>query len=83
MKDERGLYYFPFPDNRQVRMYVRAVGDEICFRMWSADDPQLWKQHGWVPSEAVRQATDMYQKGAFDPRQAYDVGIAGALLKEE
>jgi len=82
MKDDRGLYYFPYPDNRQVRMYVRAVGTEICFRMWKAGDPHLWEQHGWVPYEAVRQATAMYQKEAFDPRQAYDIGLARGLLKE-
>ncbi len=83
MKDERGVYYFPFPDKRQVRMYVRNVGGEVCFRMWNADDPGLWEQHGWVAYEAVRQAADMYRRGSFDPRQAYDLTVAKALLKSE
>ena len=83
MKDERGLYYYPFPDNRQVRMYVRTVGEEVCFRMWHADDPAMWERHGWVPHEAVRQAAGMYAGGAFDPRRAYDIDVARALLKEQ
>lgn len=83
MKDDRGSYYYPFPDNRQVRMYVRTVGNEICFRMWNAVDPGLWEQHGWVPWEAVRQAAGMYRKGSFDPGQAYDVDVARALLKDK
>ncbi len=83
MQDERGPYYYPFPDNRKVRMYVRAVGQEVCFRMWNADDPGMWEQHGWVPYGAVRQAADMYRRGAFDPRQAYDIDVARALLEEQ
>jgi len=36
MKDDKGFYYYPFPENKQVRMYVREVADDICFRMWNA-----------------------------------------------
>ena len=83
MKDDRGLYYFPFPDNKRVRMYVRDLGADVCFRMWNADDPELWKQHGWVPHKAIRQAAGMYRKGPFDPDQAYDIDLGRALLGED
>ncbi len=83
MKDEQGLYYYPFPGNHKVRMYVRAVGHEVCFRIWNADDPAMWEQHGWVPYGAVRQAADMYRPDAFDPRRAYDINVARALLEEQ
>ena len=85
MKDKRGLYYYPFPQNKRVRMYVRQSGDEIQFRLWNQDDSELWKQHGWVPYEAIQQASSMYggeKTGAFDPNRAYDVGIARELIED-
>ncbi len=56
MKDKRGFYYYPFSQNRKIRMYVRKAGSEICFRLWSPDDSKLWEEHGWVPYEAIKQA---------------------------
>lgn len=83
MKDQRGHYYYPFPENKRVRMYVQQVGPEICFRMWNADDPQMWEQHGWVPYGAVQQASGMFRrKDKFDPQRAYDLDIARTLLRE-
>jgi len=83
MKDDKGLYYYPFPLNKCVRMYVREMGGEIAFRMWNADDPQLWEEHGWVPYDAIKQAQKMYEVKDFDPKQAYDIQIAQALIKED
>jgi hypothetical protein len=86
MRDERGLYYYPNPANRQVRMYVRAgLGrGQIEFRLWSAVDGALWEQHGWVPYDAVVQAAGLFtHREQFDPRQAYDIAVAHALLTEE
>jgi hypothetical protein len=83
MKDDRGLYYYPFPANKRVRMYIRSNHDEIEFRMWNQDDPQMWEAHGWVPYDAIVQAQAMYQGGGFDPKKAYDVSLAEALLREE
>ncbi len=84
MKDERGLYYHPYPQNPQTRMYVRRQADDIYFRLWNSEDPDLWKEHDWVPYGAIRQATRMYKKGSdFDPSQAYDIRVAEALLKED
>jgi len=82
MKDEKGIYYYPFPDNKRVRMYVKEAGGTIFFRLWNADDPKLWEDHGWVPYEAVEKAMEIYDGNQFKPAQAYDVTIAKALLKE-
>ena len=85
MKDKRGLYYYPFPRNKRVRMYVRQNGDETQFRLWNQDDSELWKQHGWVPYDAIRQASGMYgtdKQNAFDPNGAYDINIAKELVKD-
>ncbi|MGM0453450.1 MAG: hypothetical protein ACQERN_09830 [Thermodesulfobacteriota bacterium] len=83
MKDEIGLYYYPFPQNKRVRMYVKASGDTIYFRLWSADDKSLWEQHGWVPYEAIEQASKIYKGNDFDPNSAYDIRIARTLIRDE
>jgi hypothetical protein len=84
MEDERGLYYYPYPQNKRVRMYVRRQGTDVCFRLWNTDDPDLWVQHGWIPYDAIRKAATMYdKKGAFDPDHTYNLDIAEALLKEK
>jgi hypothetical protein len=69
MKDERGTYYYPFPNNRRVHMYVKESEGAVWFRLWNADDPQLWEQHDWVPHGAILKAADMYTGKAFDPRR--------------
>ncbi len=84
MKDDRGLYYLPFPANKRVRMYVKPVGNEVCFRLWNADDPKMWDEHGWLPYAMIREAAGRYQRkqNGFDPDRAYDIEAARALLKE-
>jgi hypothetical protein len=82
MRDDKGLYYYPFPENKRVRMYVKQTEEIICFRMWNADDAQMWVQHGWVPYEAIRQASALFDKKDFDPDRAYDIRAARALLAE-
>ena len=84
MEDKNGLYYYPFPDNKKVRMYVSLQGGLICFRLWNQDDQELWKEHGWVPYDAIVEASNLYQGGkAFNPREAYDIRLARALLNEK
>jgi hypothetical protein len=83
MKDDKGLYYYPFPLNKSVRMYVREGVDEIWFRMWNSDDPKLWDEHGWIPYDAIKKAEAIYEVKDFDPKQAYDIQIAQALIKED
>ncbi|MDL2269604.1 hypothetical protein LJC71_08205 [Desulfosarcina sp. OttesenSCG-928-A07] len=84
MKDRMGLYYYPFPENKRVRMYVRQKADEIEFRMKNDDDPVVWNKHGWIAYSAIQQAQVLYAKrGAFDPHRAYDLKVAKAVLAEE
>ena len=82
MKDDLGLYYYPNPLNRNFRIYVKEMQGEICFRMWNSEDPALWETHGWVPYGAIRKASKIYQGKTIDPKQAYDIEIAQALLKQ-
>jgi len=83
MKDDRGKYYYPFPQNKKVRMYVQEEGGNVYFRLWNSDDIKLWDDHGWIPYEAIQQAQAMYeQKNDFNPNQAYDLETAKAVLKE-
>jgi hypothetical protein len=56
---------------------------EICFRLWNLDDPDLWETHGWVPYAAIMEAQKIYQGRGFDPKTAYDIRAARALLDEE
>ncbi len=81
MKDDKGLYYHPFPQNKRVRMYVQETGNDIMFRMWNQDDPQMWDDHGWVPYSAVTRAAEMYDKKNFDPKRAYDIHVAREVLE--
>ncbi len=83
MKDDLGKYYYPFPQNKKVRMYVQEIDGMVQFRLWNSDDAKLWDDHGWIPYDAIQQAAAMYErKNAFNPNQAYDLDIAKALLKE-
>jgi hypothetical protein len=82
MEDEKGVYYFPFPKNHQVRMYVRKAEGTVWFRLWNKADPALWDDHGWIPWEAVQQAMALRTPENFDPKQAYDLDVARATLKE-
>ena len=56
---------------------------KVFFRLWNADDALLWKDHGWVSYDAIKQATAMYTGNQFDPKEAYDLQLAQALLKED
>jgi hypothetical protein len=89
MKDNVGIYYYPFPENKRVRMYIREknllVGwyaSEIEFRMKNQDDPST-DDHGWIPYSAIQQAQVLYaQRGSFDPGRAYDIKIAAVLIRD-
>ena len=83
MKDERGLFYYPFPQNKRVRMYVRLTGGGVSFRMYSADDSELWDRHGWVPYDAIQQARAIYSGKGLDAEKAYDLQLATTLIEED
>ena len=63
-------------------MYVRETDGMIWFRLWNTDDPELWEEHGWVPYDAIKQATAMQKRTNFDPNQAYDIAVAKMVIKE-
>lgn len=82
MKDNIGTYYYPFPRNKKIRMYVRKKGSDIEFRMKNDDDPKMWTEHKWVPYDAVLQAKALYNgNNRFDPDRAYDIDAAKELLR--
>ena len=80
MQDFRGTYYFPVPNNRQVKMYVREQDGIIQFRLCNEKEPQVWQRHGWLSYEDVRQASQLYEGQLQDPLQFYDFDIAKHLL---
>jgi len=86
MKDNQGVYYYPFADNKQVRMYVRELNSSIEFRLWKSDEPDLWEKHGWIPHDAIKAAIVMYDPkkgGGFDPSYAYDLKLAKSVLNDQ
>ena len=83
MKDKRGLYYYPNVTNKRIRTYVKKADGQIWFRLYNADDPQLWEAHGWVPYDAIQKAVTQYSGKQFDPTQAYDIDLARALIAED
>lgn len=82
MQDERGLYYYPNVTNKNFRTYVKEEGGQVWFRLYNADDPELWDAHGWVPHDAIERAAALYSGNQFDPSLAYDLQLARALLAE-
>jgi hypothetical protein len=82
VKDDKGVYYYPFPQNKQVRMYVREDRGAVWFRLWNETDAALWDDHGWIPWEAVQQAMALKKPSSFNPEAAYDLDVARAVLSE-
>ncbi len=85
MQDELGLYYYPVPQNKKVRMYVRKTGDEIEFRMWDSSEPAIWEEHDWVCWSVIQKAADLYRKekrSGTPPVHLYDLGIAKKLIAD-
>ena len=83
MKDKLGLYYYPFPDNTRVRMYVSEIHDKICFKFWNADAPEIWDKQSWVPYEEILKATAAYKDKKRNPIEAYDIEVAKNLIRED
>ncbi len=84
MKDERGLFYYPDPADRQTRVYVAIEDNEVHFRIWRDDRPDVWDRHGWVPYSAIQQAAELYRQMGreADPMLLYDIAVAKVLLRE-
>lgn len=85
MQDKLDRYYYPIPQNKRIRMYVRPNMEDIDFRMWDADDPTLWEEHGWAPWSAIQQAAELYRsegrKGG-PPLHLYDTEVAKRLIRD-
>lgn len=83
MQDTYGVYYYPLPGHKSIRMYVRENEEVIEFRLHNDKDPQLWAEHGWLSYEAVRQAAEMYnRRNGNDPLRLYDFDVALHALQE-
>lgn len=85
MHDDNGLFYYPDPANKQVRVYVREDGGGISFRLWHQEHPHVWEQHEWLAYDVIKAAASMYQERGTgtDPLALYDVNVARALIREE
>lgn len=82
MQDDRGCYYYPFPNDKKIRMYVRKEAGQIEFRLWNNEDDLIWEKHKWIPMEAIRQAAAMYGEEKPDPLKLYDLQVAEAVLRD-
>lgn len=85
MKDERGVYYYPNPNLKTTRMYVRKnAGGVIEFRLWSSDNPEIWDRHQWLSLDVIREALKLRTSSGGDsaPSQLYDERVAEGLLLE-
>lgn len=84
MKDNRGIYYYPYPANNRVKMYVRDNNGVIEFRLHNEDDPKLYEEHGWITYEIAKQAAAMYEgKGLRNPLKLYDFEAAEYALANQ
>jgi len=85
MKDERGLYYYPAPQNTRIKMYVREQFGTVEFRMHNHDYPEVWERHGWMPFEEIEAAAQMYKERGRDanPMLLYDLNVATRLIADE
>jgi len=85
MKDERGLYYYPAPQNTRIKMYVRERFGTVEFRMANLDFPEVWERHGWVPYEEIEMAAELYKERGHgqNPLILYDLNVAKRLIADE
>lgn len=86
MQDDKGIYYYAQPGNNKVKVYIRKNDhDEIEFRLWEAEHPEVWEKHGWLPYSVIQRASALYRKernADANPLNLYDLGVASALLGE-
>jgi hypothetical protein len=84
VKDSLGLYYYPSPLEKRVRMYVRQRYGQVEFRLWNSEHAEIWERHDWIPYEAVEEAAAEYKKrkSGTDPLELYDLGVAKRLLAD-
>ena len=78
------MYYFPNAADHRARMYVRR-GEDVQFRLWQADHPDVWDRHQWLDLRVIEDAARLYREernADADPLKLYDAAVARALLEE-
>lgn len=84
MQDKDGIFYYPYPQNKRIRMYVRERDNNIEFRLSNSDHPEIWERHGWLDMDIIKRGAQMFaDRGTkVDPVKIYDLDTARFLLKE-
>lgn len=85
MQDKDGVFYYPNPQNKRIRMYVREQDGSVEFRLSNADHLEVWERHGWLDMDIIKRGAKMFQderNAKADPTKFYDVEMARYLLKE-
>lgn len=84
MQDKDGIFYYPYPGNKRIRMYVREQDGNIEFRLSNVDHPEIWERHGWLDMDIIKRGARMFEeRGAkADPTKIYDIETARFLIKE-
>lgn len=84
MQDKDGIFYYPYPGNKRIRMYVREQDGAIEFRLSNVDYPEIWDRHGWLDMDLIKRGAQMFaERGSkADPTRIYDLETARFLLAE-
>lgn len=84
MHQPEGPFYYPYPGNKRIRMYVRDHEGVIEFRLHNVDHPEIWESHGWLDMDIIKRGAKMFadRGGQADPIQIYDQETARFLIKE-
>jgi hypothetical protein len=84
VQDKDGIFYYPYPGNKRIRMYVRENEGSIEFRLNNVDHPEIWEQHGWIDIDIVRRGAKMFEERGSkgDPTKIYDLETARYLIRE-
>ena len=86
MRDALGIYYYPDPTNKKLRVYVRkSTSGKIEFRLWHDEHPEVWQKHLWLDYDVLIAGANLYKKerdGKSDVLKLYDLSIATSLLNE-
>jgi hypothetical protein len=84
VQDKDGIFYYPYPENKRIRMYVREQDGNIEFRLSNVDHSEIWERHGWRDMDQIKRSAKMYEErgSKVDPMKIYDVETARYLLKE-
>ena len=82
--DKEGLFYYPYPGNKRIRMYLRENEGVIEFRLHNVDHPEIWEGHGWLDMDIIKRGAQMFadRGGKADPIQIYDLQTAQYLIKD-